>query len=166
MEWVSSDCTRRPSYLLGVRCDREGVLRRFHRKGFDVPRISIRDWPRKGFWRTNNKYSRWKEIVRMFFRKIISSLILRKLFRKMLSILILRKLFRKLLSSLIFANVILQDVVDHNFYEICSVKKFSSFCCTRVVRRFIIATKLNQKFSTYPWDWSVEVSSSFFWSKI
>ena len=91
-------------------------------------------------------------VLRKFFRKIISSLILRQLFRKMLSILILRKLFHKMLSSLILAKVISQDVVEHNFYEICSVKKFSSFGCTRAVTRLIIATKLNQKFFSYPWD--------------
>ena len=90
-------------------------------------------------------------VLQKFFRKIIPSLILRKLFRKTLSILILRKLFRKMLSSL-FAKVISQDVVEHNFYEICSVKKFSSFGCTRGVTRLIIATKLNQKFFSYPWD--------------
>ena len=85
-------------------------------------------------------------VLRKFFRKIISSLILRRLFRKILSILILRKLFRRMLSGLIFAKVISQDVVECNFYEICSVKKFSSSGCTRDVTRLIIATKLNQKF--------------------
>ena len=85
-------------------------------------------------------------VLRKFFRKIISSLILRRLFGKILSILILRKLFRRMLSGLIFAKVISQDVVECNFYEICSVKKFSSSGCTRDVTRLIIATKLNQKF--------------------
>ena len=66
-------------------------------------------------------------VLRKFFRKIIPSLILQKLFRKILSILILRKLFRKRMSSLVFVKVILQDVVEDNFYEICSVTRFSSF---------------------------------------
>ena len=101
--------------------------------------------------------------TKVFSEKIISSIILRKLFRRMLSILILRKLFRKILSSLIFAKVISQDVVEHNFYEICSLKKFSSFGRTRPVTRLI--TKLNQKFFSYLWDWSVKVPSSFFFSK-
>ena len=73
-----------------------------------------------------------------------------KPFPKIISILIFRKLFRKMSSSLIFAKVISQDVVEHNFYEICSVKRFSSFGCTRAVTRLIIATKLSQKFFSYP----------------
>ena len=36
----------------------------------------------------------------------------------------------------------------------------------KLLTMLIIATKLNQKFFSYLWDWSVEVSSSFFWSKI
>ena len=82
-------------------------------------------------------------VLRKFFQKIISSLILRKLFPKLLSNLILREVFRKMLSSLVFTKVILQDFVEHNFCEISSVKKFSSFGCTRAVTRLIIATKLN-----------------------
>ena len=92
------------------------------------------------------------QFYEIFPEKIISSLILRQLSRKMLSILILQKLFRKILSSLIIAKVILQDVVEDNFYEICYVKRFSSFVCMRAATRLNIATKLSQKVFSYPWD--------------
>ena len=89
---------------------------------------------------------------------MLSILILRIKFRKML--------FRKMLSSLILAKVISHDVVELNFYEICSVNKFSSFGYTRAVTRLIIAIKLNNKFFSYLWYLSVVVLNRFFQSKI
>lgn len=122
------------------------------------------------FLRSLLNFRRLSNVANFSFTKVFPKnnieINLRELFSKMLSILILRKLFRKMLSSLIFAKDISQDFVGHNFYEICFVKKFSSFGCRRAVTRLIIATKLNPKFFSYPWDWSVEVSSSFFRSKI
>ncbi|KAF3594224.1 hypothetical protein DY000_02023338 [Brassica cretica] len=44
MKRVYSDCTRHLSCLLGIRCDRVGVPRRFHGKDSDVPRLVHSRW--------------------------------------------------------------------------------------------------------------------------